>query len=72
MSSANDIKQFIDLSETISEINGGIPNRTENPIRFIALVQEVEEHFNIEINDDLLNNIYTVQGLIEEVEKLLK
>jgi acyl carrier protein len=46
-------------------------NLSYNKLEFIALVQRTEEHFGIEIADDVLNQIVTTKDLTDEVSKLL-
>jgi acyl carrier protein len=46
-------------------------NLSYNKLEFIALVQRTEEHFGIEIADDVLNQIVTTKDLTDEVCKLL-
>lgn len=65
MSMTNEIHNFV--SSLDAKFADGECNLTSNKLEYIHLVQEVEEHFGIEINDAKLNQITNVQDLIEEV-----
>jgi|688.fasta_scaffold853166_2 hypothetical protein len=68
MVAANEVSEFI---LTINPKFEGHCNLTANKLEYIDLVENVEEHFNITIRDDVLNEIAVVQDLINETVKLL-
>ena len=47
-------------------------NLSYNKLEFIDLVQRVEDHFIVEIDDEVLNEIANTKDLIDEVERLIK
>ena len=68
MVSAHEISEFIKTIDSKFEPHC---NLTANKLEYINLVETVEEHYNIIIRDDVLNEIAVVQDLINEVVKLL-
>lgn len=60
----NEIKHFI-LSLNEKFVDNC--NLSYNKLEYIALVEEVEEKYDIILSDDVLNSIVEVQDLVEQV-----
>ena len=69
MITSDKIKDFIVSID--EKFNNDQCNLSYNKLEFIDLVQRVEEHFNIEIDDKVLNGIVNIKDLIVEVQKLV-
>ncbi|NMB10249.1 MAG: acyl carrier protein [Tissierellia bacterium] len=65
------IKNQFDIDEVSPETNLMEDLRSDS-IGLLELVMEIEEEFNLEIDDSQLGNIKTVQDVVDSIEEAIK
>jgi len=65
------IKNQFDIDEVSPETNL-MEDLGSDSIGLLELVMEIEEEFNLEIDDSQLGNIKTVQDVVDSIEEAIK
>lgn len=65
------IKNQFDIDEVSPETNL-MEDLGSDSIGLLELVMEIEEEFNLEIDDSQLGNIKTIQDVVDSIEEAIK
>lgn len=61
------IKKVLNV-ENVTEQSNQIDFDEWDSMSYLSIVMEIEKHFNIEINENNLNNFYSVKSICNEIK----